>query len=497
MQHTIEPKKKLRDVTIRSLLHVSVLAVIVLGVIAWHAVSATSISAVPPASPITPAPLLNISATAQAKSGWLGLGVPDASTTPFSVVDVRGTFISDVLGILGTTWITEKVQIGGTTPSVSTGDPSLMVNGSRIKSLVLTGSGERGICSDVSGRLIICGAPAAVPAACGYAAAYSLGGSGFVNPETDPEFLTRTANPYLCNTGVPVLPVTITGGNYDSGRAAWNRMYGRWSCAGTSGGPSVDCWTEGVCPVASGVGCFLPGTMITLADGSKKAIETMTTDDIVLTTRNQTNKVKKTIEHRYVGWVYGINGSKPFVTANHPMMTPDGWKSFDPELSKITEPELIIVDKLQVGDFLIKEDGSYEKIVSTNREWMDTIVHNLVVSGNHEYFADTYQVHNTTLSGASCIPLPGAPDLSPISPPETLTSLCTGTLTSPACNVSAVSGATSAVPYTYPVPPGTFGRPYDTAMTGYGCFVTYSTTAGSPGVPITRYFDCMDTYRVE
>lgn len=496
MQHNAEQKKTLGE-RFQTARHFVILGLFIIAVIFGHSVFASG-PQVPPASPATPPTFLNISSTNQAKTGWLGLGMLTPTAMPTAVVDVKGTFISDVLGVLGLSSITEKLKIGVTAPTFGATDPTLAVEGSRIRSVMLSGTGERAICADANGRLILCGippAPTPVNAVCGNAASYQSGGQGATTYQNFQWY--STANPYLCKVGTPILSPVQSGGT-NNGTGGVSTIAIGWTCKGIDGGQDATCYTEPACPVINGQqsGCFLAGTQVTLADGSTKAIQDIVPHDQVKTLDGKSNNVNQAISHRYVGWVYGINGSKPFVTANHPMMTLEGWKSFDAALTARTEPEITIVGNLTIGDVLIKEDGSKEVITSFTREWMDTTVYNLSVSGNHVYYADDYAVHNAQGSGNNGCSLPPAPPDQPAPPaPGPLcggvwnpsTSSYGGT-----CNSAGIVGAMSATLYNY--------TRYDEAACGnpifhgYGCTVTYSAT-NVLGNHIVQQVDCTDVCR--
>jgi hypothetical protein len=490
MQHNAEQKKTLGE-RFHTARHFVILGLFIIAIILGQSVFAAGVQT-PPTSPATPATFLNISSTNQAKTGWLGLGMLTPAAMPTAVLDVKGTFISDVLGVFGLTSIAEKMKIGVTAPTFGTTDPTLTIEGSRIRSTILSGIGERAICADANGRLVLCGlppTPTPVDGVCGQLAQVSDGGLGAYLPSVFPYQLID--NPQLCAAGTPVLPVLQSGGEVNPNFAnARYTIQNYWTCEGLNGGLSPTCSTQPECPAGYQMtGCFLEGTQVTLADGTKRSIEDVAINEVLLASGDKNNVVEKTLKHRYVGWVYGINGSKPFVTANHPMMTTEGWKSFDAELTRQTEPEVEIAGNLEKGDFLIKEDGSKEEITSYSREWMDTTVYNFTVSGNHTYYANSYAVHNAVNSNQNyCAAIVNNPSPAPDAP--TWSPLCAGTAQAPACNSNGVQGALSAVPYNYTL----LGRddcPGNGIFNGYGCTVTYS-SQNNLGNNIVQQVNCTD-----
>src|SRR5262249_11371421 len=77
--------------------------------------------------------------------------------------------------------------------------------------------------------------------------------------------------------------------------------------------------------------CFVAGTRVTMADGSMKPIEQIRVGDPVLGPEGEVNRVIG-IERPFLGTrkLYALNESGYFVTAEHPFMTGEGWKSIDP-----------------------------------------------------------------------------------------------------------------------------------------------------------------------
>ena len=138
--------------------------------------------------------------------------------------------------------------------------------------------------------------------------------------------------------------------------------------------------------------CFIAGTKVLMSDLSLKNIETVEVGDIVITSEGPSIvESNKKIAHS--GDLFAFNNSGNFFfTSNHPFMTEEGWKSLDPEASMKEIPDLTVL-MLQVGDVLIRNE-SKEEIVSIEKESAEVFVYNITVSGAHNYFADSYLVHN-------------------------------------------------------------------------------------------------------
>ena len=135
-----------------------------------------------------------------------------------------------------------------------------------------------------------------------------------------------------------------------------------------------------------------------MADGSKKKIVDIKPGDKVLGMNGQINNVKGMERVPLAGRkLYSINNKKAFVTAEHPFMTKDGWKSINPEALLKEYPQLAKTLKpktLKVGDILITENGT-ELITSIKaQDAKEQTVYNLILDGNNTYYVDGYLVHN-------------------------------------------------------------------------------------------------------
>ena len=105
--------------------------------------------------------------------------------------------------------------------------------------------------------------------------------------------------------------------------------------------------------------------------------------------------------------LYAINGGTPFVTAEHPFMTTDGWKAIDPQMT-IDEGHTAFsneddIGQLDVADTLIKWADPENMLTTGNTPVTaiasstaadSTALYNFILDGDHTYYADTYLVHN-------------------------------------------------------------------------------------------------------
>ncbi len=115
--------------------------------------------------------------------------------------------------------------------------------------------------------------------------------------------------------------------------------------------------------------------------------------------------------------LYALNDDRYFVTASHPFLTEDGWKAIDPA-GTYREHQLRDVGRLQVGDRIMMLSGvlaavgtgsgfaaqesaveidtepfMVERIDGTSAD-PELTVYNLLLDGNHTYFANDLLVHN-------------------------------------------------------------------------------------------------------
>jgi len=161
--------------------------------------------------------------------------------------------------------------------------------------------------------------------------------------------------------------------------------------------------------------CFIAGTKVLMADGSERAIEAVKAGDRVRGADGMVNAVVG-IEKVFLAGrkLYGFNGGTPFVTEEHPFMTKAGWKSINPRATS-AENQALIVLALKIGDSVAVAQFSGPQVAGSNAlaiapvlhvgwerltriEAIDadpsTAVFNLLLDGNHSYFADGYLVHN-------------------------------------------------------------------------------------------------------
>ena len=128
--------------------------------------------------------------------------------------------------------------------------------------------------------------------------------------------------------------------------------------------------------------CFVPGTLITMADRSQKPIEQVNTDDKIISHSGMARRVLCTMSRPVSEEIYQIYINKSEVplevTGNHPIRVYDDGKVLWRDASKLV-----------VGDAL--SNGNVTKI--TKRHY-DGYVYNLEVEHDHTYIANGTTVHN-------------------------------------------------------------------------------------------------------
>jgi hypothetical protein len=136
-----------------------------------------------------------------------------------------------------------------------------------------------------------------------------------------------------------------------------------------------------------------------MADGSVKNIEDVTIGEQVLGTDGVANTVLG-YDRPMLGTrlLYSFNGGEYFVTAEHPFLTTDGWKSLSVPALIAEDPDLaeaLGVTTLEVGDEIMRLDGTTQLIETIDSQAApDQQLYNFILDGNNTYHADEYVTHN-------------------------------------------------------------------------------------------------------
>ena len=148
-----------------------------------------------------------------------------------------------------------------------------------------------------------------------------------------------------------------------------------------------------------GATCFIAGTLVMMADGTKKKIEDIKIGETLLGQDNSHNKVIK-YDHPMLDkrQLISINNSKPFMTPEHPIYTRDGWKSY--RLSDTIRENPAMKDEMSgqfnVGDEILNVDGVWIEIktIEAFDNEPQQQLYNFILDGSNTYYADGFLVHN-------------------------------------------------------------------------------------------------------
>tara|TARA_Y100001963_G_scaffold41514_1_gene58161 strand:- start:568 stop:2283 length:1716 start_codon:yes stop_codon:yes gene_type:complete len=188
--------------------------------------------------------------------------------------------------------------------------------------------------------------------------------------------------------------VNIGGGWYWDGNQ-WVRVTGGGGSGGGGGGGGrggMPAWT-----------CFTPNTLITMADGTEKEISSIKIGEKVKSEKGESTVLEIKI-HEGDHEVYSINGSKPFVTEEHPFKTIDGWKAINPFTT--LDKHQIQSTVLDLHDVMIRIDGnSLVKSIEVGKIKYKK-VYNLSLDNEHVFYANGYLVHNEKTAGRDNLELP-------------------------------------------------------------------------------------------
>lgn len=147
--------------------------------------------------------------------------------------------------------------------------------------------------------------------------------------------------------------------------------------------------------------CFVSGTKITMANGTKKNIEDIEIGDVVLSLNEDTLELEKkevydidTPIHSDMVTYELEDGTKITSTVDHPYYTHNlELVSFDPELTNEEYDLHLEVSEIKVGDVLRKGDWGSEVVdIRPFNEETQTFI--ISVEDNHNFFANGILVHN-------------------------------------------------------------------------------------------------------
>jgi len=157
--------------------------------------------------------------------------------------------------------------------------------------------------------------------------------------------------------------------------------------------------------------CFVPEAKVLMADGSLRQIQNIAIGDKVMSWKGAVNTVVDTPTFTLgENKIHGFNGILPFITSMHPIMTDNGWASFNPEAYKThwpedyalvaAENEAKIIHELKEDDPIAWKIGTADVVYSpmddmtTRSEAADFKVYNLTLDGDKTFVVEDIVVHN-------------------------------------------------------------------------------------------------------
>jgi len=174
------------------------------------------------------------------------------------------------------------------------------------------------------------------------------------------------------------------------------------------------------------MGCFVPGTLVTLADGTQKPIESIVVGDEVLTHTGKTEPVTYVLERDYQGVVYDIRAfgqATPLVmTDEHPVWIKRGTLA-DSIFTGWVEARFVVPGdwvltpaqdgaipaRVLVGEFApdgldrdLAPEGMWRRVTEVDTDDYTGSVYNFDVDGDDSYVAADVAVHNCDVAYSEC-----------------------------------------------------------------------------------------------
>jgi hypothetical protein len=149
--------------------------------------------------------------------------------------------------------------------------------------------------------------------------------------------------------------------------------------------------------------CFLADTMVTMADGTTKAIQFVEVGDMVLSFTEPSAKLveNKVIEiknpqHDDIVKYTLENGTIIYSTEDHPFyINGNNLCSYAPDLTNARYDIGRNVDKIEIGNYMMDKDGNTIKIVGIEQTPANSVqTYIITVENNHNFFANNILVHN-------------------------------------------------------------------------------------------------------
>ena len=166
-------------------------------------------------------------------------------------------------------------------------------------------------------------------------------------------------------------------------------------------------------PLAHAQCCFTADTRVLMADGTERPIAGVRPGDQVIGRGGGVNRVAGMhIVPLGLRTLFGVNQHHPFFTAEHPFLTPGGWRALDRMATRLETPGLDVAE-LAAGDVLITATAVsgetagalalapavsfghlvLHRLTRAEGDPSDS-VYNLILDGDHSYVANGFVVHN-------------------------------------------------------------------------------------------------------
>ncbi|GHU53579.1 hypothetical protein FACS1894132_06100 [Clostridia bacterium] len=106
------------------------------------------------------------------------------------------------------------------------------------------------------------------------------------------------------------------------------------------------------------LGCIVAGTKIRLNTGKLKSIENIKANDQLLNENGFSFASGELVVSGHVRMLYSLNDDIPFMSPDHVILTPNGFKCLDPSVAKLTNPALDVD--------IIKENDTFYRVITDN-----------------------------------------------------------------------------------------------------------------------------------
>ena len=147
-------------------------------------------------------------------------------------------------------------------------------------------------------------------------------------------------------------------------------------------------------PIDPPIMCFVAGTKVDMADGTKKVIENIAIGDEVLALNGEADVVSYVHDIPKANRNLWTINDRITATDSHAFLTKDGWKSNNSKLSNTVYNVYGIEGKdLQIADKLITNDG-VAKVTTLENEKDFVKVYNFTTANTHTYLVDGVVSHN-------------------------------------------------------------------------------------------------------